>query len=94
MITTGRDCGSADWINKTGVINDPFGQTLFSLEICFVLLNFEKWGQMDEKCMKAIITLKVGRPSGSKRNVLSYLRSSRGLWILEKVPQIFSCPPK
>ena len=32
---------------KTGVINDPLGQThsLASSEHCFVLLDFEKWGR-------------------------------------------------
>ena len=40
------------WIKKQDmrVINDPLGQvhnlaTLFSLEICFVLLYFKKWGR-------------------------------------------------
>ena len=37
---------------NTGVINDPLGQTHTLVnsehcEICFVLLDFEKWGQTD-----------------------------------------------
>ena len=26
MITSCRDCGSAEWINKIGIVNDPIGQ--------------------------------------------------------------------
>ena len=55
---------------KTGVINDPLGQThslgsstwtLFSLEICFVLLDFENYGRT--ACAKTMIT--IGSDCGS-----------------------------
>ena len=43
---------------KTGASNDPLGP-IFSPENCFVLRNFEKWGQTDDKCVKILITHRV-----------------------------------
>ena len=46
--------------------------TLFSLEICFVLLDFEKWGNFwrtdgqHERKQRSLPALTVGRSSGSK----------------------------
>ena len=52
--------------HKTGVINDPLGQThsLTSREYCFrfVLLDFEKWGWTDGQRTKIVIT--TGRDVG------------------------------
>ena len=44
--------------NKTGVINDPLGQThnLDSSENCFVLLDFENRRTDGRTCVKTIIT--------------------------------------
>ena len=55
-------------IHKTGVINDPLGQTHShaSREHCFLLFcfaRFEKWGRMDIICAETMIPL--GGPSDS-----------------------------
>ena len=45
---------------KTGVVNDPQGQPTArtAVKICFVSLDFEKWGQMDRRTtrVKTVIT--------------------------------------
>ena len=64
-------------IYKTGVINDPFGQTHghASNEYCFLLFcfsRFEKWGRTDERTygqhvrkQLSLPALTLGWPSGS-----------------------------
>ena len=57
-------------MNKTGVINDPLGQThsLAYSEICFVFLDFEKCGRTDGQhvqTLRSLPAVTVGRPSGS-----------------------------
>ena len=72
--------------NKTGVINDPLGQThsLASSEHCFLLFcfaKFEKWGRTDGRtaCLKTNMpAVTVDWPSGSNKlsNLVSNLRAS------------------
>ena len=57
--------------NKTGVINDPLGQT-HSLacsehwfRFVFVLLDFEKWGWMDGRTTCAKTMIPTGSDCGS-----------------------------
>ena len=48
--------------------------TLFSLEICFVLLDFEKWGRTDGRATRAKTMITTGRDCGSAEWIKSEQR--------------------
>ena len=91
-------------VNKTGVINDPLGQThsLASSEHCFLLVcfaRFEKWGRTDNMCENndPYRAVTLGWPSGSIRTLarlgtsmsFTELQDREGLICLRQKLKIF-----
>ena len=72
--------------NKTGVNNDPFGQTHShaSSEYCFLLFcfsRFEKWGRTDNICEN-------NYPYLVDQNVLCDCSVGTGMYVCKYIPEI------